>query len=56
MDVSAVIPKEYPPAHAIWAKMEKGCSDNGLCEFQLESTRYAVMESYSKIKTACNLN
>jgi hypothetical protein len=56
MDVSAVIPYEYPPSHAIWVQMEKGCRDNGLCEFQLESTRYAVMESYSKIKTACNLN
>jgi hypothetical protein len=56
MNVSAVIPYEYPPSHDIWLKMEKGCRDNGLCEFQLESTRYAVMESYSKIKTACNMN
>jgi hypothetical protein len=51
-----VIAYEYPPSHAIWVQMEKGCRDNGLCEFQLESTRYAVMDSYSKIKTACNLN
>ena len=56
MDVSAVIPYEYPPSHPIWVQMEKGCRDNGLCEFQLESTRYAVMESYSKIRTACNMN
>jgi 4-amino-4-deoxy-L-arabinose transferase-like glycosyltransferase len=56
MNVSAVIPYEFPPSHDIWLQMEKGCRDNGLCEFQLESTRYAVMESYSKIKTACNLN
>jgi hypothetical protein len=56
MSVSAVIPYEYPPSHSIWIQMEKGCRDNGLCEFQLESTRYAVMKSYSKIKTACNVN
>jgi hypothetical protein len=56
MNVSAVITYEHPPSHAIWAQMEKGCRDNGLCEFQLESTRYAVMKSYSKIKTACNVN
>jgi 4-amino-4-deoxy-L-arabinose transferase-like glycosyltransferase len=55
-DVSAVIPYEYPPYHPIWTQMEKGCKDNGLCEFQLESTRYAVMESYSKIESACNMN
>ena len=56
MNVSAVIPYEYPPSDPIWVQMEKGCRDNGLCEFQLESTRYAVIESYSKIKTACNVN
>jgi hypothetical protein len=56
MNVSAVILYEYPPSHAIWVQMEKGCRDNGLCELQLESTRYAVIESYSKIKTACNVN
>lgn len=56
MNVSAVIPYEYPTSNAIWMQMEKGCRVNGLCEFQLESTRYAVMESYSKIKTACNVN
>ncbi len=56
MAVSAVIPYEYPPSHSIWARMEKGCSDNGLCEFQLESTRHVVMENYSKIDAACNLN
>jgi hypothetical protein len=38
------------------AKVEKDCRDYGLCEFQVEGTRYAVMESYSKIKTACNMN
>jgi hypothetical protein len=54
--VSAVIPSEYPPSHPIWTKMEKGCRDNGLCEFQLESTRHVVMESYSKIEAACNMN
>jgi 4-amino-4-deoxy-L-arabinose transferase-like glycosyltransferase len=56
MNVSAIIPYEYPPSNAIWVQMEKGCRDNGLCEFQLESTRYAVMKSYAKIKTACNVN
>jgi 4-amino-4-deoxy-L-arabinose transferase-like glycosyltransferase len=56
MNVSAIIPHEYPPSHAIWLQMEKSCRDNALCEFQLESTRYAVMESYSKIKTVCNVN
>jgi hypothetical protein len=55
INVSAIISHEYPPSHAIW-QMEKGCRDNGLCEFQLDSTRYAVIESYSKIKTACNVN
>jgi 4-amino-4-deoxy-L-arabinose transferase-like glycosyltransferase len=56
MAVSAVIPYEYPPSHSIWAQMEKGCRENGLCEFQLESTRHVVMESYSKIEAACNMN
>lgn len=56
MAVSAVIPSEYPPSHPIWVQMEKGCRDKGLCEFQLESTRHVVMESYSKIKAACNMN
>ena len=56
MDVSAVIPHEYPPSHPIWTQLEKGCSDNGLCEFQLESTRHVVVESYSKIEAACNIN
>ncbi|MDA8560175.1 glycosyltransferase family 39 protein [Nitrospinae bacterium] len=56
MNVSAVIPYEYPHSHAIWGQMAKGCRDNGLCEFQLESSRYAVMKSYSKIKIACNVN
>ncbi len=56
MAVSAVMPYEYSPSHSVWDKMEQGCSDNGLCEFQLESTRYAVMESYSKVKAACILN
>ena len=56
MAVSAVIPYEYPPSHAIWTQMEKTCRDNGLCEFQLESTRHVVMESYSKTEAVCNTN
>jgi hypothetical protein len=54
--VTAVIPNDFPPAHPIWAKMEKGCRNYGRCEFQLESTRYVVMESYSNIKAACNMS
>ena len=53
---TSVIAHDHPPSHPIWATTEKNCRDNGLCEFQLESTRYAVMESYSKIKAACNMS
>lgn len=38
------------------AKHKLDCINNGQCEFQLQSTRYAVEESYSKIKAACNMN
>jgi len=43
-------------SHRAWSEFEVYCKNYGQCEFQLESTRYAVMESYSKIKAACNMN
>lgn len=55
MNASDFMHYEYPPSHAIWKQLEKGCRENGLCEFQLESTRYAVLNNYSKVKTVCNM-
>lgn len=57
---AAATPHYYPPSHPIWSEfefeVEAYCKNYEQCEFQLESTRYAVMESYSKIKAACNMN
>ena len=53
---TAAIPRDYPLSHPIWSKTEEECRNTGLCEFQLESTRYAVMNSYAKIKNACNMS
>lgn len=36
--------------------VEEHGRSNGLCEFQLENTQYEAMQSYSKIKTVCNMN
>ncbi len=46
----------YPPSHPIWAETKEDCKNYGLCEFQLESTRSAVIGSYSKTTAACNVN
>ena len=53
---AVAVTSHYPPSHPIWAEREEDCRNYGLCEFQLESTRTAVMTSYSKIWTACNMN
>ena len=53
---AVAVTSHYPPSHPIWAETEEDCRNYGLCEFQLESTRYAVMSSYSKTWAACNMN
>jgi len=53
---AVAVTKRYPPSHPIWAETEEDCRKYGLCEFQLESTRDAVMQSYSKTWAACNMN
>ena len=56
MASSAAMVSRNPGYGIDQAKVEKDCRDYGLCEFQVEGARYAVMESYLKIKTACNMN
>jgi len=53
---AVAVTSHYPPSHPIWAETEEDCRNYGLCEFQLESTRHAVMKSYSKTWAACNMN
>ena len=53
---AVAVTSHYPPSHPIWAETEEDCRKYGLCEFQLESTRHAVMKSYSKTWAACNMN
>ena len=53
---AVAVTTHYPPSHPIWAEAEEDCRNYGLCEFQLESTRRAVMKSYSKTWAACNMN
>jgi len=53
---AVAVTSQYPPSHPIWAQTEEDCKNYGLCEFQLESTRYAVMKSYGKALSACNMN
>ncbi len=53
---AVTVTSHYPPSHHIWAETEEDCRDYGLCEFQLESTRRAVMISYSKARAGCNIN
>ncbi|HIF60657.1 MAG TPA: hypothetical protein EYQ26_14390 [Rhodospirillales bacterium] len=53
---AVAVTSHYPPSHPIWTETEEDCSNYGLCEFQLESTRHAVMNSYSKTWAACNMN
>ena len=53
---AVAVTSHYPPSHPIWAETEEDCRNYGLCEFQLESTRHAVMKSYSKTRDACNMN
>ena len=38
-----------------WSESEANCINNGQCEFQLDSTRYAMVESYFKVKSACKI-
>ena len=53
---AVAVTKRYPPSHPIWKETEEDCRNYGLCEFQLESTRHAVINSYSKTRAACNIN
>ena len=53
---AVAVTKRYPPSHPIWAETEEDCRKYGLCEFQLESTRGAVMQSYSETWSACNMH
>ena len=53
---AVAVTSHYPPSHPIWAETKEDCRNYGLCEFQLESTRHAVMTSYSKTWAACNMN
>ena len=53
---AVAVTSHYPPSHPIWAETEEDCKNYGLCEFQLESTRRAVMSSYSKTRAGCNMN
>ena len=53
---AVAVTSHYPPSHPIWAETEEDCRNYGLCEFQLESTRHAVIKSYSKIWATCNMN
>ena len=52
---AVAVTKRYPPSHPIWKETEEDCRSYGLCEFQLESTRYPVMKSFSNTWTACNM-
>ena len=53
---AVAVTKRYPPSHPIWTETEENCRNYGLCEFQLESTRGAVMQSYSETWSACNMH
>ena len=53
---AVAVTSHYPPSHPIWVETEEDCRNYGLCEFQLESTRHAVIKSYSKIWATCNMN
>ena len=52
---AVAVTKRYPPSHPIWKETEEDCRNYGLCEFQLESTRYPVIKKFSNTWTACNM-
>jgi len=52
---AVAVTKRYPPSHPIWKETEEDCRNYGLCEFQLESTRYPVIKNFSNTWTACNM-